>query len=112
MSYKRILASENGDGTIFELDCGLYALCKHSRSTSRAWYACNAGAFMVAYSSFAPIDKLPANACDADIAVIEAIERMEETNGISKEKERALKQLHEHIKNNPDYLVWREGALK
>ena len=112
MSYKKIIASEHGDGTIFELDCGLYALCKHSRSADRAWYACHAGVFMGAYSEFIPADHLPDGICNEDIAVLETVEKLEAVNGMSRDKRRALEQLQENIKNRPDYLVWREEGLK
>lgn len=112
MSYKKIIASEHGDGTIFELDCGLYTLCKHSRSTDRAWYACHAGVFMGAYSEFIPADQLPDGICNEDIAVLETVEKLEAVNGMSRDKRRALEQLQENIKNRPDYLVWREEGLK
>ena len=95
MSYKKIIASEHGDGTIFELDSGLYSLCKHTRS-----------------AQFIPADQFPDGICNEDIAGLETGEKLEAVNGMSRDKRRALEQLQENIKNRPDYLVWREEGLK
>ena len=111
MSYKRIIASENGDGTIFELDCGIYAFCKHSLGR-RIRYACHAGVFIRAYSEFIPFSELPDGVCSMDIAVFEDSEKDEAINGPSEQKLNEIARLQRHLKANPNYLTWREEGLK
>ena len=72
MNFKRIVGAWLGHGTVFELEDGMFALVDHEVSTSEARFSAIAGSLLRGYAENP--ENLPVGNCDADIAVLKALE--------------------------------------
>ena len=84
MNFKRIVGAWLDHGTVFELEDGMFALVDHEVSTREARYAVTASSLLRGYAE--PPENLPAGNCDADIAVLKALEKPDPYYGMGKER--------------------------
>ena len=84
MNFKRIVGAWLGHGTVFELEDGMYALVDHEVSTSEARFSAIAGSLLRGYAENP--ENLPVGNCDADIAVLKALEKPDPYYGMGKER--------------------------
>ena len=84
MNFKRIVGAWLGHGTVFELEDGMYALVDHEVSTSEARFSALAGSLLRGYAENP--ENLPVGNCDADIAVLKALEKPDPYYGMGKER--------------------------
>ena len=85
MNFKRIVAARTGNGTVFELEDGMFAFVNHEVSTTEAKYHTMADYFLH-HGYFEAPDNLPEGNCDKDIEVLRSLEKPDEYYGFGKER--------------------------
>lgn len=107
MNYKRIIATRNGNPTIFELEDGMFALVNHA-CKGCVQYSPFADTFLK-FGYFDPPEALPAGTCDADIAYLLSLPEPDKNYGYPEEQLKLMLKRRDQLRQEwnvpPDKVI-------